>query len=245
MTLESPWFETWFDSPYYHLLYKDRDKDEAENFLHALLTRVHLPAKSRVLDLACGKGRHSVFLNQQGYDVTGIDLSSENINYCKALENDKLHFYQHDMRRLLRVNYYDAIFNLFTSFGYFERDDENEKVIQAAAAGLSRGGYFILDFLNIHLAIQQLVAFEKKIIEGTTFEISKKVEQGKIIKLIQIHDHNKTIAFKEEVRILYPEDFFRFFAHSGLKLLETYGDYSLQPFHAESSQRLIFVTRKL
>jgi len=245
MSPETPWFESWFDSPYYHLLYRDRDKNEATTFLDLLLNRVHLPSDSKVLDLACGKGRHSLYLSQQGFDVTGIDLSGENINYCKQFEQESLHFYQHDMRRILRVNYFDAVLNLFTSFGYFDRDHENEQVIQAAAAGLVKGGYFIIDFMNIHFAITHLKPFEKKIIEDTTFEISKKIEDNKIIKSIVIEKAGTVTSFREEVRMLYPEDFYRFFAHSGLKLLETYGDYHLHPFQPESSQRLIFVTRKL
>lgn len=245
MSATAPWFETWFDSPYYHLLYRDRDKDEAEHFLDLLLERVHLPSESRVLDLACGKGRHSLHLNQKGFLVTGVDLSAENINYCKAYENERLQFFQHDMRRILKVNYFDAIFNLFTSFGYFERDYENEKVVQAATSGLTKGGYFILDFLNIHVALNRLKSFEEKIIDDCVFEISKKIENGKIIKDIIVKKNAEKIAFREEVRILYPEDFYRFFAHSGLALLETYGSYRLDTFHANSSQRLIFVTRKL
>ncbi|MBK9320880.1 MAG: class I SAM-dependent methyltransferase [Bacteroidetes bacterium] len=245
MSTESPWFETWFDSPYYHLLYRERDKDEAKTFLDLLLNRVHLPAESKVMDLACGKGRHSLYLNRQGFNVTGVDLSGENITYCKQFESEKLHFYQHDMRRIFRVNYFDAVFNLFTSFGYFDRDHENEKAIQAAAASLVQGGYFIIDFLNLHLALRELKPFEKKIIDDTTFEITKKIEDGKIIKHIDIENKGIRTSFREEVRILYAEDFYRFFAHSGLKLLETYGDYHLEGFHPESSQRLIFVTRKL
>ncbi len=245
MSIKTTWFEEWFDSPYYHLLYKDRDIHEASRFLDMLLQRVHIPAGSRVSDLACGKGRHSTYLFQQGYDVTGIDLSAENIHYCLQFENKSLRFYQHDMRHIFRVNYFDAVFNLFTSFGYFDSDHENEKVVRAAASSLTKGGYFILDFLNIHFALKELVPYEKKIIDGICFEISKKVENGKLIKNIAIHAPEGLLNFREEVRILYAEDFHRFFAHSGLTVLETYGNYKLSAFHPESSQRLIFVTRKL
>ncbi len=243
MTNEMPWFEKWFDSPYYHQLYKERDEDEAGKFLDLLLRRIHLPAGSKVMDLACGKGRHSIYLNQKGYAVSGVDLSAENINFCKQYENAYLQFFQHDMRRIFRVNYFDAVFNLFTSFGYFDRDYENEKVVLAAASGLNQGGYFILDFMNTHLTLRQLPSAETKVVDGLTFEIKKKAESGKIVKEIRIVEKNKT--YREEVRILNPEDFCNYFAHAGLTLLETYGNYQLDPFHPETSQRLIFVTRKL
>ncbi|MBL7922811.1 MAG: methyltransferase domain-containing protein [Bacteroidia bacterium] len=242
---ETAWFESWFDSPYYHLLYKDRDNSEAQNFLDLLLERIHLKSGSPVLDLACGKGRHSLHLFQNGYDVTGIDLSEENIRYCHRFENERLHFYRHDMRRILRLNYFDAVFNLFTSFGYFDRDHENELVVQAASSSLHPGGYFIIDFLNAHYTLQHLCAEQEKNIEGITFHLHRKTEGDHLIKEIRFHAEGRDFRFREKVKLLFPEDFMRYFAKSGLTVLETYGNYQLQDFNAESSQRLIFVTRKL
>ncbi|MFN3940966.1 MAG: YkgJ family cysteine cluster protein, partial [Chitinophagales bacterium] len=82
------------------------------------------PAVSKILDLACGKGRHSIYLNQLGYDVTGADLSENSIKEASKFANEKLHFKVHDMRIPFEEKY-DAIFNLFTSFGYFENDADN------------------------------------------------------------------------------------------------------------------------
>ncbi|MFN8152703.1 MAG: methyltransferase domain-containing protein [Bacteroidia bacterium] len=239
--MEHKWFESWFDSSYYHLLYEHRDESEARDFLSRLLDRVHLPAQSRVLDLACGKGRHSIYLNDRGYDVTGADLSPENIRYCKQFENEHLHFYEHDMRKVLRVRYFDAVFNLFTSFGYFERETENEQVIKAVASSLKTGGYFVLDFLNVQYAIQHLNPAEVIQRGDVRFAIQRKIEAQKIVKEIHVEDN----AFREEVRIIRYEDFKRCFAHSGLTVLNVYGDYQLGEFNPETSQRLIFITRKI
>lgn len=239
------WFENWFDSPYYHLLYQHRDEEEAGQFLDQLVQRLHLPAKSRVMDLACGKGRHSIHLHKLGYNVTGLDLSTSNIEACKKSENDTLHFYQHDMRNLFRVNYFDAVLNLFTSFGYFESVHENERVIKNAARSLTRGGYFILDFLNSHYVSSHLVPVAEKTIDGIRFLIRKKIHDGFLHKQISFEDSGQTYHYEEHLRLFYPEDFSLFFAHAGLSLLETYGDYSLHPYQAAHSPRLIFVTRKL
>ena len=73
---KKPWFESWFNTPYYHILYKERDMEEAQSFLKRLTDYLHMNANSKVLDVACGKGRHSLFLNQLGFDVTGIDFRS-------------------------------------------------------------------------------------------------------------------------------------------------------------------------
>ena len=243
--MENNWFESWFDSPYYHLLYRDRNEQEAQSFLNILLRRIHLAGDSKVLDLACGKGRHSRHLHQQGLDVTGIDLSPENIQFCKQFENETLHFYEHDMRRLFRTNYFDAVFNLFTSFGYFDRPHENEQVIMAASKSLQPGGYFIIDFLNPTYAIQHLTASHAIELDGVRFDITKKIVQQKIIKEIHVTDGEKGFDFREEVRLIYPDDFQQFFAHAGLSVLETYGDYLLHPFQSEQSNRLIYITRKI
>ncbi len=239
------WFESWFNSPYYHLLYKNRNDKEAQDFLDLLLARIHLPKSSKVLDLACGKGRHSIYLNQCGYDVIGADLSEENILHCKKFENDHLQFFRHDMRRVLRINYFDAVFNLFTSFGYFEREHENELVIQSTAKNLQSGGYFIIDYLNSYYAEKHMEPTQSKEVDGIQFQIIKKIEAGKIVKNIKFEDQGKVFQFTEEVRLLYPDDFLRFFAKEGLSVLEIYGDYSLNHFNLDQSKRLIFVTRKL
>lgn len=239
------WFESWFDSPYYHILYSNRDRDEAQLFIQHLLERLHLPKGSNVLDLACGKGRHSRYLNERGFKVVGVDLSECNIQYCKQFESETLEFYEHDMRQVVRVNYFDAVMNLFTSFGYFEKDYENELVIRSAAKGLVKGGYFVLDFFNAHKALNELIPEQTKTIDGITFKIQKKVERGFIVKDISFDAEGKQHTFHEEVRTLHLEDIHQFLIKSGLSLLEYYGDYDLHPFDNINSTRLIIVARKL
>jgi SAM-dependent methyltransferase len=243
--MQQNWYESWFDSTYYHLLYKHRNEEEAENFLSRLLDRIHLPAPSNVLDLACGKGRHSRYLHQCGHDVTGVDLSPENIKYCRQFENERLHFFEHDMRRVLRINYFDAVFNLFTSFGYFDRPSENERVIISAASALQKGGYFIIDFLNAAFIMQHLTESQELEREGVHFRISRQISDNKIIKKIDILDGEIRQTFREEVGLILPDQFKQWFAKAGLTVLNTYGDYHLGDYHSDSSQRLIFITRKL
>jgi SAM-dependent methyltransferase len=243
--MQQNWYESWFDSTYYHLLYQHRNEEEAENFLSRLLDRTHLPAPSNVLDLACGKGRHSRYLHHCGHDVTGVDLSPENIKYCRQFENERLHFFEHDMRRVLRINYFDAVFNLFTSFGYFDRPSENERVIISAASALQKGGYFIIDFLNAAFIMQHLTESQELEREGVHFRISRQISDNKIIKKIDILDGEIRQTFREEVGLILPDQFKQWFAKAGLTVLNTYGDYHLGDYHSDSSQRLIFITRKL
>src|SRR5699024_4430381 len=93
------WFRTWFNSPYYHILYANRDKKEAEHFIRVLIGYLVLKVDCKILDLACGIGRHSIQLNKLGYEVWGIYLSEKSIKEAKEEENSKLHFDVFDMRQ--------------------------------------------------------------------------------------------------------------------------------------------------
>ena len=157
MKEKQEWFETWFDTSYYHMLYKNRNDEEAHFFMKNLINYLAIKANSKVLDLACGKGRHAVFLNQQKLDVVGVDLSGESIAHAKQFENDSLHFDVHDMRAIYKENTFDYVFNLFTSFGYFKDDNENQKAVSSMEKMLNEKGVLVIDFLNATKTINNLV----------------------------------------------------------------------------------------
>ena len=123
------WFSSWFNTTYYHILYKDRNDDEAQQFMCNITSFLKLEKDAHILDLPCGKGRHSIFLNSLGYKVTGGDLSENSIKHAQKFENDSLKFKVKDMRQSFN-NQYDTVFNLFTSFGYFEKDEDDILVLQ-------------------------------------------------------------------------------------------------------------------
>lgn len=233
------WFKDWFDSKYYHILYKHRDESEAQLFIDALVRQLRLPEGARVLDLPCGKGRHSIYLAKKGFNVTGVDLSEQSIAYAKRLECGNLHFFVHDMRVPLRVNYFDAVLNLFTSIGYFERDTDNAKVISSAAKALKPGGTLVVDFMNAPKVIRGLVKEESKTIEGITFNIKRYVENGFIVKEIRFEDEGQSHLFTERVKALTQSDFETYFNSCGLKIIHLWGSYGLQDFDSRDSDRLI------
>jgi SAM-dependent methyltransferase len=239
------WYQSWFDSPYYHILYKDRNQDEAKIFIDHLIAFLKPHPESRMLDQACGKGRHAKYLNSLGFEVTGIDLSPQSIAYCKKFENEKLEFFVHDMRKVFRINYYDYVFNLFTSFGYFENDHQHQLTIDSAAQSLKKGGLFIIDFMNVNKVLRELKAFSSVVKENIQFDISKKVENGFIIKTITFTDKETEYLFNEKVEIIYEQDFERYFLHSGLKIVNVSGNYNLEPFDELNSDRLILIAEKI
>lgn len=238
------WFEDWFNSPYYHILYKGRDQCEADTFLDKLISILKPEPKARFLDLACGKGRHSFYLSKKGFDVTGIDLSPSSIDCASVKENELLHFYVHDMRKLFRTNYFDFTLNLFTSFGYFANEHDDISTIQSVAKGLKENGTFVLDFMNSPKVIAGLVKDEKASVDGIDFHIRREVKDGFITKYISVLDKGKELNFKEQVKSLNLADFERYFASAQLKIVDLRGNYELEPFDEKNSNRLILIAKK-
>ena len=154
---EQAWYKDWFNSPFYHKLYFERDDKEAEAFISRLIDHLKPATGSYMLDVACGRGRHSRILAGKGFRVTGIDISFDSIAFAKKNENENLEFYQHDMRLPFRVNYFDHAFNFFTSFGYFKTRREHDDAIRTIANGLKPNGIFVIDYLNVHYSEDHLV----------------------------------------------------------------------------------------
>nr|WP_294939137.1 class I SAM-dependent methyltransferase [uncultured Flavobacterium sp.] len=234
------WFASWFDTPYYHILYKDRDYAEAQHFMDNLTHYLNLPEDAKILDLACGKGRHSMYLNTLGYDVTGADLSKNSIEAASKYANEKLHFQVHDMREPFEEKF-DAIFNLFTSFGYFESDDDNVTALKAIHESLNEYGFAVIDFMNVNYIINNLVPEEVKTVEGIDFHIKRYVKDNHIFKEIDFEDNDQKFHFTEKVKALTLSDFEQMMEEAGIYLLDVFGDYKLRKFYKNDSERLIMI----
>lgn len=238
------WFSDWFDTKYYHILYKNRDSGEADFFLNNLIQKLNPAPESHFLDLACGKGRHSIYINKTGYKVTGLDISPNSIKEASGFENPELNFYVHDMRQAFGANIYDCILNLFTSFGYFENERDNVKVLKNIYHALKPGGIFVMDFMNVLKVAGLLVPEEEKIIEGIRFKIKRKIEKGFIVKSIKVIDGKAEHTYFEKVEYLAPEKIRTMLQNNGFNIIEELGDYHLNPFNKDQSDRIIFIARK-
>lgn len=238
------WFGTWFDSPYYHILYKHRDNTEARFFMDNLASRLQILPKHKIMDLACGKGRHSIYLNQKGFDVVGLDLSEHSIAHAQKFGNERLKFVEHDMREIYAHNQFDFVLNMFTSFGYFETEQEHITAIQAIAASLKSGGKLIIDFFNTSKVLDSLVDENKTVSKGITFYQTRQIIDGAIVKTITFEDEGKHFEFQEKVKAFTESDFRRFFKLAGLETIHLFGDYKLNPFNPNESERMIFVAEK-
>jgi SAM-dependent methyltransferase len=234
------WFASWFDTDYYHILYKDRNEEEAQQFMDNLTHYLNLPEEAKILDLACGKGRHSTYLNSLGFDVTGADLSENSIEEASKFSNDTLRFKKHDMRISFEEKY-DAIFNLFTSFGYFENDEDNLKTLISIKESLTEYGFAVIDFMNVDFVIANLVPSEIKTVEGIDFHIKRYVKDNHIFKEIDFEDNGEKFHFTEKVQALRLTDFEAMMEEAGIYLLDIFGDYKLKTFYKNQSERLIML----
>ena len=239
------WFESWFDSKYYHLLYSHRDTTEAEAFIGRLVDFLHPAEGARALDLACGKGRHSIALHKKGLEVTGIDLSEQSILAAKQHEAFGLSFAVHDMRQPLMVNYFDYTFNLFTSFGYFSSVRENEQVVKAVKSGLKKDGVFVIDFLNANVVRKMVEQNHSGMVHesGIDFHWSKRIENDVVLKEISFQAENKKYSYTESVQLLGLADFEKLLSPY-FTIEHIFGDYHLGNFDAASSPRLIVLAKK-
>jgi hypothetical protein len=137
------------------------------------------------------------------------------------------------------------VFNLFTSFGYFEDEQDNQRSINAFSDSLKTGGRIVLDFMNCQKVINHIDPGETKIIDGVNFEIKKEILNGQILKNINIKDQNEHFSFQEKVRAIKLNTFKDYFSKANLKIEAIFGDYELNAFDESSSDRLIIIGRKL
>ena len=243
MSSKKDWFTDWFNTKYYHILYQHRDVQEAELFVSNLLSFLNLQKDSTVLDLACGKGRHSIYLNSLGHKVTGADLSPNSIKEASAHANENLQFIVQDMR-LPFSNCYDAIFNLFTSFGYFVEDSDDLRVLENIKNSLNDSGVAVIDYLNVKKTLKNLVPKETLTLDGIDFQITRELKNNFIVKKIEFTSRGKYHSYFERVKCLDAKKFTSYAEQVGLKIKHTFGDYNLNAFDKEKSNRFILVLSK-
>ena len=231
----------WFNSDYYHILYKNRDKKEAEFFINNLIKKLKIKKKSKILDLACGVGRHSFYLNKKGMNVIGIDNSENNIKKAKKFENKFLKFKKKEMTEDYGQEF-DFIFNLFTSFGYIN-EKHNFKTFKSINNSLVNHGILVIDYLNVFKLKEELVEKETKKIGNIIFNIKRSFKDNFIVKKIKIKDNNEIFYFEERVMELTKNDFQDYLKKFDFEILDVYGNYNLEKYH-KNSERLIMIIKK-
>ena len=239
------WYSSWFDSPYYHMLYAHRNHKEASDFIVRLIDLLQPNPKATILDVACGRGRHSFEFHRHGFQVTGIDLSPKNIEYAQASRKDKdnkenIAFMVQDMRAPLDRQF-SYVFNLFTSFGYFTDPNDNIRTLKAFRKQLAPNGVGVIDFLNPEWVLANLVKEESIEREGISFSIQRSTKGKWLYKDIQFQVDRQQYAFQEQVELLTVQDFISLFEQANLQLIDLFGDYQLGTYTQDQSSRQILI----
>lgn len=245
------WYEKWFSDRFYLELYQHRDEEDARWIINLIQRTLNISTKSRVLDIACGSGRHSLELARRGFDVTGFDLSGfliseafKNLNESKE-KKLKVKFLRKDMRNFNFRNSFDVALNIFTSFGYFDNDEENFKVFENVSSSLKQKGYFVFDYLNKIFLENNLKKISRATIKGVTVIQKRKLENGFVIKDIFLKSGKQEKNFTEILKLYSHKEFISAFNNAGLKKIKIYGDYFGNEFDEHKSQRLIIFARKI
>jgi SAM-dependent methyltransferase len=237
------WFEQWFGEEY-HALYPHRDSEDARRAMELIRRVVPWESGERVLDLACGGGRHAAELERAGARVTGLDLSPAMLH--RARHRSRAALVRGDMRALpFRAGTFGLVVNLFTSFGYFRSDAEHGEVVRQVARVLAPGGCFVIDYLNADQVRRSLRRDSEEISDGGAGARVRRrfSEEGRfVVKEIELRAENR--SFQERVRLFSAAELEALLRDAGLAVVERFGDYDGRPFAADTPRAILIAVRR-
>jgi len=245
--MKSEWFKDWFNTEEYLSVYQHRNESDAEEHIKLILENVNIPSEPKILDMACGAGRHAIILARKNFDVTAVDLSENLLSIAKKNtydENLKLNFVHSDIRKFKSDDKFNLVLNLFTSFGYFESDEENFSVLQKAYDLLIDDGFFVLDFFNSYFLEQNLVESSEEILGEVKIHQFRKIKGNRVTKKIVITKNGNLSQFEESVRMFTKADLLNAIQNIGFDIYKTFGDFLGNKFEKFTSPRLIMICKK-
>ena len=236
------WFEQWFGEEY-HALYPHRDSEDAKRAMELIRRVAPWPPGERVLDLACGAGRHAAELERAGARVTGLDLSPAMLH--RARQRSGAALVRGDMRALpFRGASFALVVNLFTSFGYFRSDAEHGEVVRQVARVLVPGGRFVIDYLNADQVRRSLRRDSEEISDGGAGARVRRrfsAEGRYVVKEIELRAENR--SFQERVRLFTAAELEALLGEAGLAVVERFGDYDGRAFTPDAPRAILFAVR--
>lgn len=241
------WYTEWFNSENYLKVYSHRDESEAERLVELIVQTLSIKPDSKILDMACGSGRHAVIFAKRGFDVTAVDLSQRLLSDAKATarENDvKINFVLSDILDFETTQRFNLALNLFTSIGYFDNDEDNFRVILKANELLIDGGYFVIDYFNKNYLLKNLIPTSVFSENGLRITQNRIIEGNRVRKNISIESNGLVEEYYESVRLYNHDEMLTHIKKAGFNIFNEFGDYNGNNFNKESSPRLIIVAKK-
>ncbi len=241
------WFNDWFASDEYLNVYSHRNKEDADSLLKLILKNISIPKNASILDSACGNGRHSESLSKLGYNVFGFDLSKTLLHIAQKnrfTNNSSVKYFCSDIRNISIKKSFDVILNLFTSFGYFNSDDENFAIVDFASNNLKNGGYFVFDYLNPKYVEMNLVESSEKALGTKKIIEHREIKDGRVKKEILIIDDKFSHRYFESVQLYSIQEILTMFKQFGFNPINKFGSYSGDVFDEENSERMIIIFKR-
>jgi len=241
------WYKDWFNSENYLKVYSHRDESEAEKLVELIVQTFSIKSDSKILDMACGSGRHAIIFAKRGFGVTAVDLSQRLMSEAKenATQNDiKIDFVLSDILDFETTKRFNLALNLFTSFGYFDNDEENFRVILKAYDLLKDGGYFVIDYFNRSYLLKNLIPTSVFSKNGLRITQKRSIQENRVVKNISIDSNGLVEEFYESVSLYSYDEMIAYIKKAGFIILKEYGDYYGNTFNKESSPRLIIFAKK-
>lgn len=245
------WFAEWFDHPLYLKVYSHRDEAEAKTCVGTILENTGLaalsPADVRVMDIACGAGRHALEFARQGFDTTANDLSPYLIGCAGKRAGEEglpLVCTRQDMRSLAARNAYDLVVQLFSSFGYFDSRDEDLQVLRNVRRALKHKGWYVLDLMNPAYLKNNFLPSSSKTVEGLEISETRRIADGRVFKHITIDDSGRSVTFEESVRLYDRKTIEGMLEAAGFEVLRVLGDYGGAVFDPARSPRMLIFSRR-
>ena len=241
------WYKNWFNSEEYLKVYRHRDQKEANELVQLVIKNIDVSKVKNVLDMAAGSGRHAIIFTEKGFNVTAVDLSENLLSIGKKNaenENVKIEFVHSDIRNFNPNIKYNLILNLFTSIGYFEKDEENYFILSKAYKLLENNGYFVLDYFNKNFVENNLVPTTVDEFDGSVITQNRFIEGERIIKEITIDNKGKINKYFESVRMFSKDELINMMEKLGFRIIKTFGDFMGNSFELDSSPRIIIIACK-
>jgi SAM-dependent methyltransferase len=246
----TPWYVTYFGEEYFDIYGPMLSEERTAREVEGIIKLLDLPQGSRILDLACGHGRHAIPLAQSGFQVTGQDLSEVFLDRARAeaqARSAPIRWVHGDMRKIPFVDEFDAIINIFTAFGYFESDTEDQQVLHQVHKALRPGGHFLLDLMHRDALVRRFQPFDvSRRDDGLVVTEERQFDQlaGRTtVRVTLFHPDGRRTESGHVVRNYTVTELAEMLGRSGLEVQATYGGLDGSPLTLDS-RRLVVIAQK-
>ena len=258
---KADWRRILFDQKYLDTYLADFTQERTSQEVDFVVKTARLTPQDRILDLACGHGRHSIELAKRGFTVVGLDYSEPFIEKAKADAKEaevNVEFVQGDMKQLPFKGEFDVVLMLFTAFGYFD-DETNQKVLEEISRSLKPGGRFLIDVISGEAYSRRFSKDNIRETSSNLLKIPRTAEiDGKQIDEIEwydpekqlIHTHRGWIDNEEKkehdyyIRIYTVQQYKDMLSKASFKFKELWGDFQGNPHDTNGNFRTIILAEK-